>query len=199
MRSLAVLAGARRLECARGDLVTESVDAIVNGASESLIGGHGLDRAVHAAAGMALTEECRKIGACAVGSAVLTGAHRLRATYVIHAVGPKWQGGGAGEAETLAATYRSAFALAKRKQLRTIAFHAISTGANGYPPLEAASVAFETILDELLGATSLKVVRFVLISSELLTMHGEVAKSIAARRGLWCVEDDKPIGPDKEA
>src|SRR5262245_20530704 len=198
MKSFVVLAGTRRLELVRGDLVVQAVDAIVNAASETLADGHGLDRAVHAAAGMGLTEECRKIGRCPVGRSVLTHGYRLHATYVIHTVGPQWRAGKHGEDEHLQRAYRSAIEIAKTKGLESIAFHAISTGANGYPPERAAKLAFETILDALEPKSSLKLVRYVLISREILILHAEVAKTIAQRRGLWCVEDELPIIPPKE-
>lgn len=127
-----------RVEILRGDIVEQTVDAIVNAANESLLGGGGVDGAIHRAAGPELLAECRSIGGCPTGEARITKGYRLRAPFVIHTVGPVWRGGQAGEAELLAKCYRSVHALAAARALKSLAFPAISTGVYGYP-LEAAT------------------------------------------------------------
>jgi O-acetyl-ADP-ribose deacetylase (regulator of RNase III) len=131
----------QRLEVSRGNIVTLAVDAIVNAANSSLLGGGGVDGAIHRAAGSELLEECRKLNGCLPGQAKLTRGYRLPARYVIHTVGPVWSGGGRGEPETLAACYRNSLALAVAHELRTIAFPAISCGVYGYPLDRAARIA----------------------------------------------------------
>lgn len=130
-----------RLIVVEGDICCLRVDAIVNAASEALLGGGGVDGAIHRAAGPALLEACRRIGGCPTGEVRLTPGFRLPATFIIHAVGPVWQGGDQGEARLLAACYRRSLVAAAAQDLRTIAFPAISCGAFGYPLREAATVA----------------------------------------------------------
>ncbi|HTO95577.1 MAG TPA: O-acetyl-ADP-ribose deacetylase [Myxococcales bacterium] len=129
------------IEVVEGDITLLDVDAIVNAANESLLGGGGVDGAIHRRAGPGLLAECRTLGGARTGEAKITGGHRLRASHVIHCVGPVWHGGGRGEPELLASCYRSALLLAKRHALRSIAFPAISTGAYGYPLEEATRIA----------------------------------------------------------
>jgi len=142
---------APRIEVIEADITTLDVDAIVNAANTSLLGGGGVDGAIHRAAGPGLLEECRKIGGCPTGEARITGGHRLRARHVIHTVGPVWNGGGRGEAEKLAACYRNSLTLANEHGVRSIAFPAISCGIYGYPPGQAARIAVREVSGFLAG------------------------------------------------
>ena len=159
--------GNKTLELIQGDIIRQDADAIVNAANPSLLGGGGVDGAIHRAGGPSILEECKAIrsvhGQCPPGEAVFTSAGKLASKYVIHAVGPVWQGGGAGEAELLAACYRGALRIAVKLGLRTIAFPSISTGAYGYPVDQAAAVALLAVSSFLdAEAVAIKTVRFVL-------------------------------------
>jgi O-acetyl-ADP-ribose deacetylase (regulator of RNase III) len=129
------------------DITTLALDAIVNAANESLLGGGGVDGALHRAAGPELLEECRRIGGCPTGEARITKGYRLPARFVIHTVGPVWQGGDRGEPALLASAYRSSLALAHKHGLRSLAFPAISTGIYAFPAQQAAEIAAATVTD----------------------------------------------------
>lgn len=150
------------LSLVQGDITKEETEAIVNAANSALRGGAGVDGAIHKAGGPEIMDQCRKIGGCPPGGAVITTGGNLSARYVIHAVGPIWQGGGAGEADVLAGAYRSALKLACEKGIKSLSFPAISTGAYGFPLAQAAAVALKTIIDFLKDNSYLELVRLVL-------------------------------------
>jgi len=149
-----------RIIVERVDITTLAVDAIVNAANSSLLGGGGVDGAIHRAAGPELLAECQRLGGCPTGQARLTQGYRLAARYVIHAVGPVWRGGDQGEPDLLASAYRSALQLAERHAVRSIAFPAISCGIYGYPAEEAAHVALGTVQRHLTQGSVLERVVF---------------------------------------
>ena len=166
------------LEMAQGDITRESTEAIVNAANSSLMGGGGVDGAIHRAGGPAILEDCRKIraaqGRLPTGQAVITGGGRLAARHVIHTVGPVWQGGGAGEEELLRCCYRSCLALAREHGIRSIAFPSVSTGAYGYPVGPAARTALGAVIDELAEHPgALELVRFVLFDAGTLDVYSQ--------------------------
>jgi O-acetyl-ADP-ribose deacetylase (regulator of RNase III) len=159
------VSGAGRIRLARGDITAQAADAIVNAANTSLLGGGGVDGAIHRAGGPAILEECRRLGGCETGQAKATGAGRLPARYVIHAVGPVWRGGGAGEDELLASCHRVSLALASELECRTVAFPAISTGVYRFPVDRAARVAIGAAVEELARRPGIEAVTFVLFDA----------------------------------
>jgi len=156
------------IETALGDITQQCVDAIVNAANSSLLGGGGVDGAIHRAAGPELLAECRLLGGCAPGEAKATSGYGLSARHVIHTVGPVWRGGGEGESETLAACHENAVAVAAELGCRTVAFPAISTGIYGYPVELAAGVAVAATAEALDRQDTVELVRFVLFDEETL-------------------------------
>lgn len=150
-----------RITMVEGDITKQHVDAVVNAANNTLLGGGGVDGAIHRAAGPGLLAECRTIGGCRTGDAVITRGYRLPAKWVIHTVGPVWHGGKSGEAGLLADCYRNSLRLAIEHDIRTIAFPSISTGAYGYPIDQASRIAVETVAEFLKHDQSILEVRFV--------------------------------------
>jgi O-acetyl-ADP-ribose deacetylase (regulator of RNase III) len=166
-----------RLSLIQGDITRQETDAIVNAANTRLAGGAGVDGAIHAAGGPSIMEECRKIGGCPTGQAVITAGGDLKAHYVIHTVGPVYQGGGSGEAAQLKSAYLKSLKLASAKGLKSIAFPAISTGVYAYPLEEAARIALTTAMEYLRENKDLELVRFVLFSRKMYDVFaGELEK-----------------------
>ena len=169
-----------RIELVKGDIVEQKIDAIVNAANSSLLGGGGVDGAIHRSAGPELLEECRKLKGCPTGEARLTGGYRLQARYIIHTVGPVYRGGERGESRLLASAYRESLKLASRNGIATIAFPSISTGAYRYPIEEAANIALSTVMEYLLGHPEIELARFVLFSDRDLNLYHIVLDELEA-------------------
>lgn len=160
-----------RLETVQADITRQAVDAIVNAANTTLLGGGGVDGAIHRAAGPELLDECRGLGGCLTGEARITRGYRLPAAHVIHTVGPVWSGGTHGEPELLRRCYANSLRLAVQHGVRSIAFPSISTGAYGYPIEQAAAIAVATVRDELRNDSTVELVRFVCFSAGDLVVY----------------------------
>jgi len=171
--------GNATLSIVEGDITKEHTDAIVNAANSGLRGGGGVDGAIHRAGGPAIMEECRKIGHCPTGQAVITTGGNLKARYVIHTVGPVWSGGGRNEAGLLKSAYLESLKLASKKGLKSVSFPAISTGAYGYPLSDAARIALKTAIDYLKEHPEIETVRFVLFGKPMYDVFSDELKKLS--------------------
>jgi len=160
-----------RIELIQADITTMEVDAIVNAANESMLGGGGVDGAIHRGAGPELLKECRTLGGCKTGQAKITNGYNLKAKFVIHTVGPVWSDGTNGEPQLLASCYRNCLQLAVENKIQTIAFPSISTGVYGYPIMQASQIAVREVRNFLVNNTLIKQVSFVCFSSEDLYVY----------------------------
>ncbi|MGE5411014.1 MAG: O-acetyl-ADP-ribose deacetylase [Clostridiales bacterium] len=167
-----------KIQIVKGDITKLEADAIVNAANPSLLGGGGVDGAIHRAAGKGLVDECRTLGGCETGEAKITGGYRLPARHVIHTVGPVWRGGNYGEDELLRSCYRNSLRLAIANNLKTIAFPAISTGIYGFPIERATRIAISEVKEFLKPDTTIESVIFVCFSSNDLQIYNMVAKEL---------------------
>lgn len=178
-----------KLRIIQGDITKQTTDAIVNAANPSLMGGGGVDGAIHRAGGPAILEECKQIvarqGRLPTGKAVITTGGNLKAKHVIHTVGPIWHGGNKGEPELLASAYKESLKLAAESNLNSISFPSISTGAYGYPVDRASRVAIDTVIAFLSqSTTSIKEVTFVLFDAQTLGVYASALREIGEKRGL---------------
>lgn len=180
MRKLKV--GQAVIELVQGDITTQDTDGIVNAANTSLLGGGGVDGAIHRAGGPEILEECRKLGGCPTGDAKITRGGKLKAKYVIHAVGPVYKDGKHGEPELLASAYRRSLEVAAQHGIRSLAFPSISTGAYRYPIQAAARVALRTAVDNLPRFPDIELVRFVLFTPRDLEVYERALEEIAHER-----------------
>lgn len=170
-----------RIELRQGDITKVVCDAIVNAANSTLLGGGGVDGAIHRAAGPELLAECQGLGGCSTGMAKLTGGYDLPAGHVIHTVGPVYRGGGHGESQQLASCYKSSLKLAEEHRIRTIAFPAISCGVYGYPIAEAARIALSTTAAFLAERREVEQVIFVLFGAEAFTAFRQIDEGLRGR------------------
>ncbi|HVP75692.1 MAG TPA: O-acetyl-ADP-ribose deacetylase [Gaiellaceae bacterium] len=167
-----------RIELVRGDITAETVDAIVNAANPSLLGGGGVDGAIHRAGGPAILAECRTLGGCEIGDAKATGAGKLAARYVIHTVGPIWTGGSMDEARLLASCHRRSLELAAELGCSSVAFPAISTGVFGYPVELAAPIALAATAEALADHPNVELVRFVLYDERTYRIFDRASQAL---------------------
>ncbi len=170
--------GNSRLELREGDITNEDTGAIVNAANRSLLGGGGVDGAIHRAGGPKILEECKKLGGCETGDAKITTGGNLKARYVIHTVGPVYQDGRKGEAELLASCYQRSLDVARENGIKSVSFPSISTGAYRYPVEEAAQVALKTVMDYLKKHGEIELVRIVLFGKPAYDTYSQVLSSI---------------------
>jgi len=178
-----------KLRIIQGDITRQATDAIVNAANSSLMGGGGVDGAIHRAGGSAILEECKQIvarqGRLSTGKAVITTGGNLKAKYVVHTVGPIWHGGNKGEPELLASAYQQSLKIAAEKNLNSVSFPSISTGAYGYPVGQASEVALDAVITFLSqSTTSIREVVFILFDSRTLGVYSSALREIARKRGL---------------
>lgn len=162
-----------------GDITEESTDAIVNAANRRLVGGGGVDGAIHRAGGPTIMQQCRTIGGCPTGKAVITTGGLLKARYIIHAVGPRYSDGNHGEEALLKSAYVESLRLASKKNLRSISLPAISTGAYGYPTSEAARIALHAVIDYLKAHEDIALVRFVLYDQTIYDVFAKELERLA--------------------
>ena len=170
-----------QIEVVDGDITKQRVDAIVNAANKTLLGGGGMDGAIHRAAGPELLAECRTLGGCATGQAKITQGYRLPAQWVIHTVGPVWRNGQHGEDDLLASCYRNSFALAEQHRLRTIAFPCISTGVYGFPMDRAARIAIRETRAHLRNSQSVVNVILVCFGAQAYEIHSRALREVFPR------------------
>jgi len=168
-----------QVEAVQGDITREEVDAIVNAANKTLLGGGGVDGAIHRAGGPAILEACRNLNGCDTGDAKITTGGRLPATYVIHTVGPVYRDGNHGEPELLASCYRRSLEVALENGVKTVAFPAISCGVYGYPHKEAAAIAVDTVTTFVQENSGLALVRFVVFKGELFSIFEQALDIVA--------------------
>lgn len=170
------------LELVEGDITKQDTEAIVNAANTSLLGGGGVDGAIHRAGGPTILEECKKLGGCPTGEARITTGGKLKAKYVIHAVGPVYRDGNKGEAQLLASTYKNCLVLASRQKIQSMAFPSISTGAYGYPMENAARIALTTVWDYIKEHPEIKLIRFVLFGQAAYEAYCRVLDMLTRNR-----------------
>ncbi len=169
------------LELVEGDITKQDTEAIVNAANTSLLGGGGVDGAIHRAGGPTILEECKKLGGCPTGEARITTGGKLKAKYVIHAVGPVYRDGNKGEAQLLASAYQNCLVLASRQKIQSMAFPSISTGAYGYPMQDAARIALTTVRDYLEEHPEIKLVRFVLFGQPAYETYHKTLEKLTTK------------------